>query len=85
MMHKCLTMLSIEVALRERTEDAHGNSSDDQRTTESLEEYRVLDLAKSRFLDPYFAIENFPDEVTLLVLGDPGFIFVAVSAAHGIK
>ena len=78
-------MLSIKITLGESAEDADGNSSDYQCTNESLEKYRVLDLAKSGLLDPHFTIENFPNEITFLVFRNPGFIFIAVSAPHSIK
>ena len=75
----------IVVAFGERAKDPHGDSSDDQCTTKSLHEDGVLDLPKSRLLDPDFTIEDFPDNVAFLVFGDPGFVFVAIGAADSVE
>ena len=75
----------IVVAFWECAEYSHGDGSDDERTPESLHEDRVLDLPKSRLLNPDFAIKDFTDDVAFLVSGDPGFVFVAISAAESIE
>ena len=75
----------VVVAFRGCTEDSHGNGSDDQCTSESLHEDGVLDLPKSRLLDPDLAIENFTDDVAFLVFGDPGLVFVAIGGAESVE
>ena len=63
-----------EIASRDGAEDTNGNTADNERTKDGLDEDSVLDLAKSRLLDPDFAIEDLADNVPLLVLGDPWLI-----------
>ena len=84
------TVLHVQVALvkvscGKCTEDANGDSGHDQSTSHGLEEYRILDLAKRRLLDPDLTIEDFPEDIALLVFGDPGLVFVAVGATHSLK
>ena len=75
----------VVVAFRESTKYSHRDGSDDQSTSKSLHEDGVLDLPKSRLLDPDFAIKDFTDDVAFLVFGDPGFVFVAVGAAKSVE
>lgn len=75
----------IVVAFWECTEDSHRDGSDDQSTSKSLHEDSILDLPKSRLLDPDFPIKDFTDDVAFLILGDPRFVFVTVGAAESIK
>ena len=78
-------MQLVVVAFWKGAENSHGDDSDDQRTSQGLHKDGVLDLPKSRLLDPDFAVKDFTDEVAFLVLGDPGFVFVAVGAAKGVE
>ena len=75
----------VVVAFWECTEYSHRNGSDDQRTSESLHEDGVLDLPKSRLLDPHFAIKDFTDHVAFFVFGDPGLVFIAIGAAESVE
>ena len=75
----------IVVAFREGTEYPHRYGSDDQCTSESLQEDGVLDLPESRLLNPDFAIKDLTHDVAFLVLGDPGLVFVAVGAAERVE
>ena len=78
-------MQLVVVAFWKCTKDAHRDGGDDQRPSESLHEDGVLDLPKSRLLDPDFTIKDFADDFAFLVFGDPGFVFVAVGAAKSIE
>lgn len=60
-------------------EDADEDARQDERSEHSLDEDGILDLTKSRLLNPDFTVEDLADNEALLVLGDPGFIFVAVA------
>ena len=71
----------VVVAFWECTENSHRDGRDDQCTSDSLNEDGVLDLSKSRLLNPDFTIKDFTDDVSLFVFGDPGFVFVAIGAA----
>lgn len=75
----------IVVAFWECTKYSHRDCSDDQRTSKGLHEDGILDLPKSRLLDPDFTIQDFTDDVAFLVFGDPGFIFVAIGAAESVE
>ena len=75
----------IVVPFWECTKDSYGDGSDDQCTSQSLYEDGVLDLPKSRLLDPDFAIKDFTDDVAFLIFGDPRFVFVAVGAAESVE
>jgi len=50
-----------------------------------LDEDRVLNLSKRRLLNPNFAVEDLADDVTLLVLGHPGRVFIAVARSQAIE
>ena len=75
------TTPSVIIAFWESAKDPHRDGSDDQCTAQGLEKDGVLDLAESRLLDPDLAIEDFADEVPLLVFGNPRFVFVGIGAA----
>lgn len=75
----------VEISLGNGAEDTHGDSSDDQCTNNGLQEDCVLDLAESGLLDPDFAIQDFADEITLLVFSNPRFVFVAIGAGEGVE
>ncbi len=75
----------VDVSLWKGTEDAHGDGSDDQSTANGLQEYRVLDLAEGRFLNPDLTIQDLAEDVTLLVSGHPWFVLVAVGAGEGVE
>ncbi len=79
------SMQLVVVSFRQCTEDSHRNGSDDQRTSESLHEDGVLDLPKSRLLDPDFAIKDFTDNVAFFVFGDPRLVFIAIGAAESVE
>lgn len=67
------------------TENADGDCSDDDRPSEGLEKDGVLNLAKSWLLDPHFTVEDLAEDVTLLVLGNPGFVLIAIGTAHRVE
>lgn len=75
----------IVVAFWDRTEYSHGDRRDDQRASKSLHEDGVLDLPKSRLLDPDFAIKHFADDVAFLVFGNPWFVFMTIGAADSVE
>lgn len=68
-----------EVALRDGTEDADSHTRDDQSTQDGLDEDGILYLAQSRLLDPDFAIEDFANNVALLIPGNPWLVFPRVA------
>lgn len=76
---------SIEVARRDRKEDCSQDQAAKNSTKYRLDEDCILNLSKSRLLDPGFAIEDLPDTVTLLVLGNPGLCLVAVVAVEAVE
>ena len=78
-------MQLVVVAFWERTKNSHGYCSDDQPASEGLTEDGVLDLPKRRLLNPDLTIEDFADDVTFLVFGHPGFVFVAIGAAESVE
>jgi hypothetical protein len=73
------------VSLRNCTEDANYNGCDDDRYDDGLQEDGVLDLAKSGLLNPHLAVEHLPDNIALVVFGNPWFIFVAVMGAKAVE
>ena len=75
----------VVAAFWDSTEDPYRDGRDDQRTSNSLQEDGVLDLPESWLLDPDFAIQDFADNVAFLILGNPGFVFVAVGAAKRVE
>lgn len=75
----------VEIPLRKRAKDPHRDGCENDGTDEGLNEDGILDLAQRRFLDPYFAVEYLADDVALLVLDDPRFIFVAVVTTHTLE
>jgi hypothetical protein len=69
-----------EVAVRHGTEDADEDARQDECSEQTLQEDRVLNLAKRRLLDPNLAVEDFADDVAFRVLGDPGLVLERVGA-----
>ena len=65
--------------------DGGYDGPDNKGGDESLEENGVLDLTKSGFFNPNFTVKDFADDIALLILGDPGFIFIAVARSQGIE
>lgn len=76
---------SIETASGKGAEDANDNAREDQTTQDGLQEDGVLDLAESGLLDPDLAVEDLSDDVALLILGHPGFVFVAVAGPERLE
>ena len=68
----------IEIAAWHSAEDSDKQGREQESTDECLNEDGVLNLSKSWLGDPDFAVEDFADDVTLLVSGDPRFIFEGV-------
>lgn len=64
-------------------EDADNDDRDDERSEKRLHEYRVLDLAQSRFLDPNFTIKHLSNNVAFVVLGNPRLVLIAVGRVAG--
>ena len=75
----------VVVAFWERTKNSHRDGRDDQSASKGLTEDGVLDLPKRRLLNPDLTIKDFADEVTFLVFGHPGFVFVAIGAAESVE
>lgn len=75
---------SVIIPFRESAEDPNRDGSDDQGTTDGLQEDGILDLAEGWLLDPYLTIKDFADDVALLVLGDPWLIFVGICTTEAI-
>ena len=78
-------MQLVVVAFWERAKNSHGYGSDDQPASEGLTEDGVLDLPKRRLLNPDLTIKDFANDVTFLVFGHPGFVFVAIGAAESVE
>lgn len=68
----------VEIAMWNGAEDTSEDGGDDECSEKRLDENSVLDLTKSRFIDPDLAVEDFAEDIALLVLRDPGLVFVAV-------
>ena len=64
-----------EVAVRYSAEDANEHGREHEGAEQTLEEDGVLDLAKSRLLDPDLAIEDAANDVALGILGYPRLVF----------
>ena len=78
-------MRLVESALGDCNEYSNSDGRDDKRTDDRLQEDCVLDLTQSRLLDPHLAVEDFADDVTFLVFGHPGFVFIAVATSKGVE
>lgn len=74
-----------EVALRNSNEDGSGDGSDGDGDEDCLDENCVLNGTKSRFLNPYFTIEDLADDISVIVFGDPRLILVAVVRAKTVE
>ena len=66
-------------------EYANRDRGDDERTAQSLEADCILNLAESWFLDPNLTVENFTNDISFLVFGNPWLVFVIVARAHGVE
>lgn len=75
----------VKTSLRNCDEDANGDGGNDNGAKNRLDEDGILDLAQSRFLDPNLTVEYLADDVTLLVLDDPGLIFIIVAGAETVE
>lgn len=75
---------SDEVALWHRNEDGRQNRTTKETTENSLQEDRILDLTKSRLLNPSLTVKDLSDNIAVLVLGNPGLSFVAVVCVEGV-
>ena len=75
----------VVAAFGDSTEDPHRDGRDDQRTSYGLQEDGVLDLPESGLLNPDFPIQDFADDVALLILGNPGFVLEAVGATKRVE
>lgn len=65
--------------MRDGAEDADNNTRDDKGAEDGLQEDGILDPAKGRLLDPHLAVEDFADEIALLVLGHPRLVLEAIA------
>lgn len=69
---------SIEVAVWHRAKDTDEDCRKDKCSNECLDEDGVLNLAESGLLDPNFTVEDLPNDIAFLVLGNPRLVLVAV-------
>ena len=70
-----------EVAVRYSAEDANEHGREHEGAEQTLEEDGVLDLAKSRLLDPDLAVEDLADDIALLVPRDPWLVLPRVAGS----
>ena len=80
-----LESLSEEVACGKGFEDANDNSREENGAKNGLEKDCILDLAKSRLLNPNFTIQDLTEYIALLVLDDPGFILIAIVTSKRVE
>lgn len=66
-------------------EDADDDEGKSEGAADSLQKDGVLNLAKSRLLDPDLTVEHLADEVALFILGDPRLVLVAVAGSKRIE
>jgi hypothetical protein len=66
-------------------EDADYDGANDDCCDDGLQEDSVLDLSESWLLNPHLTIEHLPDDIALVVLDNPWFVFVAVVGAEAVK
>ena len=82
---ECWNVALVKTAFWKCTEYAHYSSSHDDRRTDSLNEYCVLNLAQRWFLDPNLTIKDLSDQVTLFVSGNPWFILIAIGRCNTVE
>jgi hypothetical protein len=73
------------VALRDGTEDADDDCSNDHGCDDGLQKDGILDLSESWLLDPHLTVEDLPDEIPLLVFCNPWLVFIAVTRPKAIE
>lgn len=68
-----------EVALGNSTKDTDSHARDEKSTENGLDEDRVLNLAKSRLLDPDLTVKDLANKVALFVACNPWLVFVRIA------
>ena len=74
-----------EVALWNSNEYGSGDRGNGDGSQDCLDEDGVLDGTKSRLLNPHLTIENFADDIPMIVFGNPWLIFVAVVGTKTVE
>lgn len=75
---KCILCLE-EVALGNGTKDTDSHARDDKGTENGLDEDGILDLAKSRLLDPDLTVKDLANKIALFVACNPWLVFVGIA------
>lgn len=78
-------LLSEVVTRWEGFKYANDDGREEKRSENGLKEDRILDLAKSRLLNPDFTIQDLTEYVALLIFSDPRFVLVAVATPKRIE
>ncbi len=66
-------------------EDGSDDRRDDKGGKQSLHEDGILDLTKSRLLNPDLSVEDLADDIALVVFSDPRLIFVAIGRPQAVE
>lgn len=79
------SVCSEEVAFGNCAKDANSHARDYEGAENGLDEDGILDLAKSRLLNPDLAIKDLADKVALLVTRHPWLVFVRITRCMRFK